>query len=110
MNIKSKIQCLGLILTISSLSFFSQAKNSDNRANLETYKCHVSLISGEETIHYLTTNKTKASNIVMSLSGGKAASYTSGKVFNIYEVIECVVSKSKFTDKKSRILDDKIPR
>lgn len=110
MNIKNRIKYLSFVLTISSASFSAQSQNIDNIISLTTYKCHVSLISGEETIHFLSTKKVKLNQVAGLLSGRKVASSTSGELFNIYEVIECAGKDTKFINKKSRKLEAKIPR
>jgi hypothetical protein len=104
---------IGLIVLFVLLSLdIANAQNSKNRVHVATisYKCHVELIGGIQTIDFVTTQEQSLKSVAQSLVGKKKLKPFSREDRAIYKVFECVKLNDKFTRAQSTAVDEKTPR
>ena len=107
-KLKTGIVAISILLSLSSIS--ANAKNSNKRVVAIDYKCHIELIGGIQTIHFVNTKGKSLSGIAHSLVGKTTEKPFSKEKLGIYKVYECVALNDKFSNAQSNALDSKTVR
>ncbi|NQY62388.1 MAG: hypothetical protein HRT38_01490 [Alteromonadaceae bacterium] len=103
-----KLLPLSLLLPLIIFSTIADSKQSSKRIEM---KCYVSMIGGEELIHYIVLNNEEAAiNIEQYLLGKKILTTKSIKKRQVYKVKECISSSKKFADATPKYLDKNTAR
>jgi len=100
---------LAILLSIISVNTLAKEKKGNHSTEIE-YKCHVELLGGLQTIHFISSKEKSARKIEGLLVGKKIMTGLSKNKMKVYNVTECTNLYSKFIDKRSNILDEDIAR
>lgn len=101
---------LSVALSLISISVTAQSSQNKKYVPSNNYKCHVELIGGIQTIHFVSTKKQSLKEVTNSLVGKKRFKPFSREKLAIYKVFECVWLNDKFTSAQSKAVDEKTPR
>ncbi len=97
-----------LLTTISS--FELSASEQSAKKSKTPMKCHVILMGGMETIHFVNSTMTNHKQLSQVLKNEKVTTSITKKAKQIYKVIECVPLDDTFKGDRAKQLDKKTVR
>lgn len=107
---RSIIVILSVLLSLCSINIY--AKHNKNQLDVETfdYKCHVEILGGGDTIHFVNSQSKNLSVVAQSIKGQKIHKPFSKNVSSIYNVVECTSLYGNFKNNVSKLVDSKTVR
>lgn len=96
------------MLLSSSLALADVKKEANKQKNIEI-KCHVVLIGGAETIHFINSEMKSPKQVAKFLKYKRILTTFSNKPKKIYQVKECVLSGASFSNPHANELEENTP-
>lgn len=98
-----------VVCVLISASSYTYAKAAVKKSTVEM-KCYVSVLGGEELIHFVNSNKTSLTELAQLLKGNSIFTSRSKQKKEIYQVKECVPLQEKFKNAIAQQIDDNTVR
>jgi len=105
---KINYSLLAALLSLTSVNSF--AFDDDKYPAEIEYKCHIELLGGLQTIHFISARNKSVNEIEQLLIGRKVVTTVSKNKLPIYKVVECTGLYDKFNEKTSNALDENVVR
>lgn len=103
---------LSLLIPLCSISVNANTKYHKNELPVRTYdyKCHVNLLGGIDTVHFVNSSMTNLNEIATSIVGKTINPAFLKNKTKIYKVVECVKLYGEFKSELSKQVDSKTVR